>query len=71
MKNGTLEGGIDTREAGQYLGLAKSTMERLRIEGGGPAYAKYGGAVRYYRKDLDAFRESRMFRSTSEYCATG
>jgi Helix-turn-helix domain len=67
MTDGMPDGGLDTRHAGAYLGLAKSTMERMRIEGNGPAYAKYGGAVRYYREDLDVFRQSRMFRSTSEY----
>ncbi len=42
-------------------------MESMCIEGNVTAFAKYGGAVRYYRDDLDVFRQSRMFRSTSEY----
>ena len=57
---------LDTPEAASYIRLSKPTMERLRLTGDGPPYAKLGKAVRYRRVDLDAWLESRLTRSTSE-----
>ena len=45
-----------TREAAQYLGLAKITLDIWRSKGKPPAYIKIGNrAIRYRRADLDAF----------------
>lgn len=57
---------MNTEEAAQYVRLGKPTLERFRISGEGPLYAKLGGAVRYRRADLDAWLESRLTRSTSD-----
>lgn len=57
---------LTTLEAARYVRLGKPTLERFRISGEGPRYAKLGGAVRYRRADLDAWLESRLTRSTSE-----
>ena len=57
---------LPTPEAATYLRLSKPTLERLRLTGEGPAYAKLGKAVRYRRADLDAWLASRLIRSTSE-----
>lgn len=57
---------LTTREAAAYCRLGKPTLERFRITGGGPAYLKLGGAVRYRRCDLDAWLAARLTRSTSE-----
>lgn len=57
---------LDTREAAQFLRLSKYTLERFRVSGDGPRYAKLGGAVRYRRCDLDAWLSSRVIGSTSE-----
>lgn len=57
---------LKTPEAAQYVRLSKPTLERLRLHGDGPRYAKLGGAVRYRKADLDAWLESRLIRSTSE-----
>lgn len=57
---------MNTAEAARYVRLGKPTLERFRISGGGPVYAKLGGAVRYRKADLDAWLESRLTRSTSE-----
>jgi excisionase family DNA binding protein len=56
---------FNTREAAAYTRLGKPTLERFRITGDGPRYAKLGGAVRYRRCDLDAWLESRLINSTS------
>ena len=58
---------LDTPEAAAYVRLSKPTLERLRLTGEGPCYAKLGKkAVRYRRVDLDDWLTSRLVRSTSE-----
>lgn len=57
---------MNTAEAARYVRLGKPTLERFRVSGDGPVYAKLGGAVRYRKADLDAWLESRLTRSTSE-----
>ncbi|QLF70174.1 helix-turn-helix domain-containing protein [Peteryoungia desertarenae] len=47
------------REAAEYLGLSKSTLDRLRCYGGGPRYFKLGKAVTYDPADLKAWRDER------------
>jgi hypothetical protein len=55
-----------TPEAAAYIKMAVQTMERFRLTGEGPMFAKLGGSVRYRRCDLDAWIESRLVRSTSQ-----
>ena len=57
---------MTTVEAAAYVGLKKPTMERFRFLGQGPAYCKLGGAVRYRKKDLDAWLDSRAVSSVEE-----
>ena len=57
---------MTTVEAAEYVGLKKPTMERFRFLGQGPAYCKLGGAVRYRKKDLDAWLDSRAVSSVEE-----
>lgn len=57
---------LTTLEAARYCRLGKPTLERFRLTGEGPRFAKLGGAVRYRRTDLDAWLESRLVSSTSE-----
>jgi excisionase family DNA binding protein len=57
---------LDTPEAASYVRLSKPTLERFRLTGDGPPYAKLGKAVRYRRADLDDWLASRLIRSTSE-----
>jgi len=57
---------MNTVEAADYTRLSKPTLERFRVHGGGPRYAKLSGAVRYRRADLDDWIESRLINSTSE-----
>ncbi|WP_202838441.1 helix-turn-helix transcriptional regulator [Sinorhizobium medicae] len=58
---------LRTREAAEYVGLKKSTLDKLRIEGGGPAFLKLGRAVVYDISDLDEWCASGRRTSTSEY----
>ena len=57
---------MTTVEAAAYVGLKKPTMERFRFLGQGPAYCKLGGAVRYRKKDLDEWLDSRLVSSVEE-----
>ncbi|HEX8573813.1 MAG TPA: helix-turn-helix domain-containing protein [Allosphingosinicella sp.] len=58
---------VDTATAAQYVGLAKNTLEKLRLYGGGPRFSKYGRAVRYSVDELDAWIEKNSAASTSEH----
>jgi predicted DNA-binding transcriptional regulator AlpA len=53
-------------EASKLLGLAPSTLAKLRLSGSGPAYCKLGRRVVYRREDLAAWLESRVARDTSD-----
>ncbi len=55
---------IRTPAAAEYLGLSKSTLDKLRCFGGGPAYLKLGRAVVYATADLDAWMAQRKRAST-------
>lgn len=58
---------VRTDGAAEYVALAVSTLEKLRLSGGGPRFVKLGGrAVAYDVKDLDAWIEERKTSSTSE-----
>ena len=57
---------FDTRGAASYLGMSKSTLEKLRVFGGGPKYLKLGHLVRYRPQDLDEWMSERLIGSTSE-----
>ena len=57
---------IRTKEAAEILGVEKTTLEAWRCRGGGPAFLKLGGAVRYRESDLQAFMESKIMKNTSK-----
>lgn len=56
---------MNTIEAARYVRLGKPTLDRFRVTGEGPRFAKLGGAVRYRRTDLDDWIASRLVASTS------
>lgn len=58
---------LRTKDAANYLGLSKSTLEKYRIYGDGPAFAKIGKVVIYRIQDLDSWTETKIKHSTSEY----
>lgn len=57
---------LDTEKAARYCGVGKSTLEKMRLTGGGPTYLKPTRTVVYQVSDLDAWLNSRRRRSTSE-----
>lgn len=44
---------IRVKSAAEYVGLSKSTLDKLRCYGGGPKYFKVGRAVVYSTDTLD------------------
>ena len=57
---------LRVKAAAAHLKLGVSTMNKLRLTGGGPPYAKLGHTVVYDPTDLDAWANARKVRSTSE-----
>ena len=53
-------------DAAKLLRLSERTLERLRLQGGGPLYVKAGRAVRYRETDLEAWIAARVVSSTSQ-----
>lgn len=45
-------------QAAERLSLAPNTLAKWRWRGQGPAFRKFGGAVRYALADLDAYAEA-------------
>jgi predicted DNA-binding transcriptional regulator AlpA len=60
---------VDTEGAAKHIGLAVSTLEKLRVTGAGPKYVKLGRAVRYRISDLEKYLAERVVSSTSERIA--
>jgi predicted DNA-binding transcriptional regulator AlpA len=58
---------LNTAAAAAYTGLSKSSLEKLRVYGGGPRFLKVCRLVRYRTEDLDAWLSERVFSSTSEH----
>ena len=57
---------LRTPDAAAYCGIAVSTLEKLRLSGGGPIFLKRGRSVLYRVADLDAWLDSLRRRSTSD-----
>ena len=57
---------LTTEEAAQYLTVSRRTLERWRTEGGGPAYVKLGGCIRYRVSDLDEYIASELRTATCQ-----
>jgi predicted DNA-binding transcriptional regulator AlpA len=54
-------------EAAAYLGLATSTLAKMRLRGDGPLYSKAGSRIVVYRlADLEDWLKARRRRSTSD-----
>ncbi|MBU0465408.1 MAG: helix-turn-helix domain-containing protein [Proteobacteria bacterium] len=56
---------LNRQDAANFLNLQKSTLEAWATRGGGPAYRKFGRAVRYCLSDLEKYAEEATRQSTS------
>ena len=57
---------INTKQAADYIPCSKSTLDKLRVKGGGPIFVKVGRSIRYDTVDLDKWIAARKRASTSE-----
>lgn len=57
---------LTEQETSARLNISKKWLQKARIEGGGPRFAKFGGAVRYSIADLQDFEKSSVRKSTSD-----
>jgi len=58
---------LRTPEAAAYLGLAASTLEKMRLSGSGPEFVRLGGrAIGYDLAMLDAWIDRQRRISTSD-----
>jgi len=57
---------LSVEEAAAYTGISASTLNKLRVYGGGPMFLKLGQRVVYSSDDLDSWLASKRCRSTSE-----
>ena len=57
---------LPVSEAAQFTGLSKSTLDKLRVSGGGPIYLQLGRRVLYDVADLEAWLISKRRSSTSD-----
>jgi predicted DNA-binding transcriptional regulator AlpA len=55
---------IRVAEAAKYVGLSKSSLDKLRMGEDGPTFFKIGRAVVYSTDDLDAWLAARRRTST-------
>jgi excisionase family DNA binding protein len=60
---------LSTREAAVRLSIGASTLKKLRVNGGGPAFHRIGRRVVYSTDILDEWAKRATFESTSEYCS--
>lgn len=60
---------LNVIKAADYTGLSKSSLDKLRVYGGGPLYIKVGARVVYDRVDLDAWLVGKKVANTSQQIA--
>ena len=60
---------LDTFQAAERTGLARATLAKLRVTGGGPPFVKLGAKVLYDDADIAAWIAAQgKRRSTSDVC---
>jgi hypothetical protein len=57
---------MSPRQAAKYIGVAVSTLAKMRCWGGGPEYLKLGRKVAYEQEPLDDWKRQHRARSTSD-----
>ena len=62
---------LTPRQVADYLGLARSTLAKLRLTGGGPSFVKLGAAVRYPADLLDAWIAARPRHNSTAAASAG
>lgn len=53
-------------DAARRLGMSRKWLQKTRLSGHGPLFAKFGSAVRYSLRDIEEYERSCLRRSTSD-----
>ncbi|ULH06454.1 helix-turn-helix transcriptional regulator [Alcaligenes faecalis] len=53
-------------ETAQVLRLSPRTLEKLRIQGGGPRFRKFGRRVMYSLADIEAWADAQVYEMTAD-----
>ncbi|GAB6051193.1 hypothetical protein JCM17960_00130 [Magnetospira thiophila] len=61
---------LNTKQAAAYVGLSICTLNRMRVTGEGPRYAKAGRRVVYDRLDLEAWIDDHKRNFTGQTVST-
>ena len=57
---------LNESQAADFLGFSVRTLQAWRWRGEGPKFCKIGRSVRYPRRELVAFQQSKTVASTTE-----
>jgi hypothetical protein len=57
---------LNVVQAAYYTSISKSSLDKLRVYGGGPLYIKVGTRVVYDRVDLDTWLIGKKVANTSQ-----
>ncbi|RZZ84788.1 helix-turn-helix transcriptional regulator [Pseudoxanthomonas winnipegensis] len=57
--------------AASYLGLSKSTLDKMRSQGRGPRYFRLGGRVFYRKADLDDYIKAGVVETADSRAKAG
>jgi hypothetical protein len=60
------DGFAPQKPVAEFLGLSERTMERLRLEGRGPMFCKFGRRVMYRWRDVFEWADGQRRMSTSD-----
>jgi hypothetical protein len=60
---------LNVIQAASYTNISKSSLDKLRVYGGGPLYIKVGARVVYDRVDLDTWLIGKKVANTSQQIA--
>jgi len=57
---------VDEMIAASITGISVSSLQKMRVRGDGPPYAKLSNRVRYRLSDLEKYVADRVVTSTSQ-----
>ena len=57
---------LNVDKAAEYTNISKSSLNKLRVYGGGPIFIKVGARVVYDRVDLDTWLIGKKVANTSQ-----
>jgi len=59
---------LNERDAADFLGYSMRALQNWRVRGGGPVFVKVSSrSIRYRRRDLIAWTESKLAENTSQF----